>query len=469
MKRIVVMGAGVGGLGTALGLARRGHTVTVVDRDPGPEAETCLGSFSHWNRKRVPQFRQPHAFHQLTRNLLVEHAPDVLEALLAGGATEANVFHTMVPPELREPDDDQFTGLSVRRPPFEFALRRAVEAEANVELRPSTTVEALELSTNGERRVAGVRLEGGERLDADVVVDAAGRRSPTERWLADLGVELPRSEQSCNMTYYTRYFEQAPDSELDRNLLMAGPQGDHGNCLGAALFSGDNRSYAIFFGAAPWDQDLKVLRQEQPFMALARALPVTAAWAGAGEPVTPVMVMSGHQNLYRHWDRARGVPVGLVPVGDAVCTTNPTFGWGASQALSMAFAAVEAIDSCGDDAPLPRYLDAISDRAHAYYRTSAAEDRMRTYRWKGEPVPEDDALWSERNDLLMWGLLPAMRRDMYVLRAMMRRIGMIDHPDAIWEDERALSIARDVAAYRKAKQKDRAQWSRDQILEALAS
>ena len=35
--RSVIVGAGPTGLFTAVALARRGHQVTVIDRDPGPD------------------------------------------------------------------------------------------------------------------------------------------------------------------------------------------------------------------------------------------------------------------------------------------------------------------------------------------------------------------------------------------------------------------------------------------------
>jgi 2-polyprenyl-6-methoxyphenol hydroxylase-like FAD-dependent oxidoreductase len=37
--RVVVVGAGPTGLFSAMVLARRGHQVVVVDRDPGPEQD----------------------------------------------------------------------------------------------------------------------------------------------------------------------------------------------------------------------------------------------------------------------------------------------------------------------------------------------------------------------------------------------------------------------------------------------
>jgi glycine/D-amino acid oxidase-like deaminating enzyme len=37
-ERIIIVGAGIAGLGSAMALAREGRTVTVLDRDPPPAA-----------------------------------------------------------------------------------------------------------------------------------------------------------------------------------------------------------------------------------------------------------------------------------------------------------------------------------------------------------------------------------------------------------------------------------------------
>jgi 2-polyprenyl-6-methoxyphenol hydroxylase-like FAD-dependent oxidoreductase len=51
--RSVIVGAGPTGLYTAVALARRGHQVTVIDRDPGP-------GHGQWRDRKGVMLESPH-------------------------------------------------------------------------------------------------------------------------------------------------------------------------------------------------------------------------------------------------------------------------------------------------------------------------------------------------------------------------------------------------------------------------
>jgi len=55
LVHVAVIGAGPAGLVLGAGLARRGATVTLVDRDPGPPTDGV------WARRGVMQFHHAHA------------------------------------------------------------------------------------------------------------------------------------------------------------------------------------------------------------------------------------------------------------------------------------------------------------------------------------------------------------------------------------------------------------------------
>src|SRR4051794_12607790 len=111
--QIAIAGGGPVGIFTAMCLARRGHDVTVVDRDPGPPRD------GQWSRAGVMQFQHPHGFRSTVRHAVRAELPDVYDALLAAGAEVRPI------PGLPEP----MAGLWCRRSVFERTLRAAAQLE----------------------------------------------------------------------------------------------------------------------------------------------------------------------------------------------------------------------------------------------------------------------------------------------------------------------------------------------------
>ena len=98
MGKIAVIGAGMAGLGAALALSRRGHTVTIFERDvpppPGDAGKSAAdAAFFDWQRRGAGQFRHPHAFLGLLCNILQDNYPDLLDELEAAGARAGVAGH----------------------------------------------------------------------------------------------------------------------------------------------------------------------------------------------------------------------------------------------------------------------------------------------------------------------------------------------------------------------------------------
>ena len=247
MARIVVIGAGVGGLGAALGLADRGHDVLVVERDPPPPTTHGDDAFSEWDRPHVPQFRQAHAFSARSRNLLAKYAPAVLDRLRDDGIEEINFFKMLAPPELHRPEDDEFTGLLSRRPAFELALRLTAAEHPRIEIRcPALITGLLHRDDATGVQIVGVRIDDDLDEPADVVIDAGGRRSPMGPWLHDLGVDVREDVQDCGITYHTRYYRQTSTSTLSR-IMLPGVRGELEGVL-VIGFIGDHDTYGLLIG-----------------------------------------------------------------------------------------------------------------------------------------------------------------------------------------------------------------------------
>ena len=66
--------------------------------------------------------------------------------------------------------------------------------------------------------------------------------------------------------------------------------------------------------------------------------------------------------------------LGLLPVGDSLCTTNPMHGWGASMALTYAFAAVDAATALAARSAMAlAYDDAVSGEAVGLQESAAMD------------------------------------------------------------------------------------------------
>ena len=210
MARIVVLGAGLAGLGTVMLLARDRHEVIVVERDPAgpPPPEDTDTAWNQWQRRGVNQFRLPHFMLPRWWQQVREQLPEIGYALQAAGAQHVNLIEAL-PVERRgpiRPGDERFDTLTARRPVLEAVLSAAAEA-ADVTIRRGVVVTGL--TTDGRTRVprvTGVLTADGTAIPADLVVDCGGRRSALPSWLQAIGARAPVEERSdCGFVYHCRH------------------------------------------------------------------------------------------------------------------------------------------------------------------------------------------------------------------------------------------------------------------------
>src|SRR5688572_9303785 len=92
LAKLVIIGGNIGGLATAVFLAKRGHEVTVFEAENRSPSGSLDDDFFNWRRPRTPQAVQPHAFMAPVRNILREEAPEIYAAMLRMGAQEYHEF-----------------------------------------------------------------------------------------------------------------------------------------------------------------------------------------------------------------------------------------------------------------------------------------------------------------------------------------------------------------------------------------
>ena len=188
--RVAIIGSGPTGLFLGAALARRGHDVVAVDRDPGPEQD---GS---WPRRGVMQFHHAHGVRPQVGEALLAEIPEAYDAWEAAGA-EPIVF--------RLPDGTGVRGgMRSRRETLERALRATVSGEPGLELRQGHVDEVLVR----DGRAVGLRVDGDE-VPADLVVDASGRAGRVTR---DLRPE-PAVYGDTGVAYVDRQYRLLPGAE----------------------------------------------------------------------------------------------------------------------------------------------------------------------------------------------------------------------------------------------------------------
>jgi len=452
----LVIGGSIAGLGVALALARDGHRVTVLEKDTAPLPETAVEAFERWDRRGAPQVRHSHAFLARLRNLLRDRAPDVLEALLAGGAYELRITE-MLPPTMDDrapkPGDEDLVLLGCRRTTFEWVMRRVVAKTPGVVFRDGIDVVGLEATPvpGGVPRVVGVRArraEGGaETLRADLVIDASGRRSAIGAWLAAIGAgEIEDESEDCGIFYSSRFYRLRPGAEEPPR---DGPIGADLGYMKFAVFSGDSRIFSVTLAASPEDDPLRAVLRPGPFEAAANAIPSVARWIepARSEPITDVFGMAGLRNRRRSLLRdGRPVALGVHAIGDALIHSNPLYGRGCTLALVHAYLLADALREHGDDAEaMALALAAATKREiEPWYRAAKMQDREARAVAAAVRRGEDPSAAAVSSDptkpvdprafmrsVLRDGLLPALRTDAVVVRAFLRNFNLLDTPDSL--------------------------------------
>jgi 2-polyprenyl-6-methoxyphenol hydroxylase-like FAD-dependent oxidoreductase len=433
MAQILVLGAGMGGLTTALLLARDGHEITVVERDPA-EPPPAAQAWQAWQRPGVNQFRLSHLMLPRWRAEMDRELPEVLHELAAVGGLRLNLL-SFLPAAQRGPwrdGDERFETVTARRPVLEAALAAAAAA-AGVTIHRGVCVTGLltDPSVAGPvPRVTGVLAAGGRVLRADLVVDCAGRRSALPAWLQAAGARAPAEERAdCGFVYYGRHFQSRSG---------ALPQGHAGilqryESMSVLTLPADNGTWAVTLVTSSRDRAMRGLRDPARWDAALDLYPLAAHWRD-GEPTTGVDVLAGIEDRYRSFV-LDGDPVatGVVAVGDAWACTNPSLGRGAAIGLLHAGGLRDVLRETGTDDHdklVRRFHEWTTAGVEPLYRATLWYDRHRLAELDadadGRPYESDDPGWA-----FSLAMFAAGRTDPDLARAYQSLSALLATPDEL--------------------------------------
>ncbi len=365
--QVLIVGSGPTGLMLGAALAKRGHQVTSVDRDPGPVGDS-------WARRGVMQFEHAHNFRLQVPDFLQREWPAALETWLAQGAE---------PIERPGPEGGEIMGMFSRRSTFERTLRLAAPDVAGLTLRTGH-VDRLVLEAD---RVVGAEVDGSF-VRADLVVDASGRSGRLTR-----SSGAPDLDGDCGLAYVDRTYRLRPGAEPGPTNSPIGYMGDFDGyqCL---LFPHEGGHFSVVLVRPTGDAALKELRFEAAFDAAVAAIPALAEWTDPARALATsgVLVGGALRNVYRRQARTPG----LVSVGDSVATTTPTRGRGVGMACLQMTALLALLDEGADPVTVSEpFGDWCDANIEPWVADHIAIDGGTVRRWQGEDIDLSGPLTSD--------------------------------------------------------------------------
>ena len=438
-ERILVIGAGMAGLWSAMALAHKDRQVIVLDGDPPPPEGDANAAFKDWDRHGVGQLRHSHAFLARLRTLVRDEYPDLLERLREAGCRELG-FEGALTKQHREtyreqPGDADLAILTSRRTTLELVMRRYAEQLPGVTFRPETFVTSLLLAPGQPPTVKGVIQQDGRTIEADYVVDAAGRRSQVHDQLKAAGAVIPETSQPCGILYYTRHYRLRPGAE-EPTRGSYGTTGDLGY-LKFGVFPADNGCFSITLCAPEIEYELrKVLINPEVFDTICRQLPGVAPWIEP-ERTEGVSKVFGMGNLESRWrdyaPNGRPAVLRLFAVGDSGVRTNPLYGRGCSFAAVSAHALRDAFAESTDPARrLIAYSADVERELRPYDQVMRQADMSAIRRARAALMPKTKASLPQQfsRSFMNDGVAVAIREDVELLRAFLRAFHMLEPPQA---------------------------------------
>ncbi|MBW4605851.1 MAG: FAD-dependent monooxygenase [Hassallia sp. WJT32-NPBG1] len=332
----LVIGGSMAGLLAGRILANHFDRVTIIERDKFPEGPVP--------RKSTPQTSHLHTL-LLRGQIFLEHLfPGLRDEMIAAGAPLMDMAADIAwlnPAGWGVRCPSNLTLLAFSRDWLDWNVRRRLAAFTQICFLEEAEVTGL-LSNAAGTGVVGVqvrfcnrserRTTSEERLLADLVVDASGRRSKAPQWLEALGY-MPPQETVVNafLGYASRAYQCPFDFQSDWTgvLIQAAPP----TRTRAGLLSPveGNRWLVTLAGG---DRDYPPT-DDAGFLDFVRSLPNTIIYDAIknAEPLSPIYGYRTTENRLRHYERLPRQPEGFVVVGDAVCAFNPVYGQGMTTAI----------------------------------------------------------------------------------------------------------------------------------------
>ena len=444
-ESVLVIGAGIGGLCTALALGPTGRSITLLERDGTPPLGDADSAFRDWSRKGVGQLRQSHAFLARLGKIIKTDHPQLRQDLLDIGVRELAFDGLLTPMQkanyVPTDEDAELTILTSRRTTMELVIRRYVERMANVTIRSNIFVRSLltDRAPDGTLTVRGVAAEdesGPVQLTADLIIDTGGKNGSAIEQLVAEGAPITEESETAGILYFTRHYKLRPGRSEPPREGNPPATGDLGY-LKFGVFPADNGCFSITLCTPEIEYEMrKAIVQPDIWDAMVANIPGLKVWT-TPDQAEAVSKVFGMGNLHSRWRRLvkgdKPAVLGFFAVGDSLIRTNPLYGRGCSFAAVEAYVLRDVLSQSVDPATrMLTYDQRLTDDVGPYYQSMLQQDRSAMRRAEQALTPDyKPGLKSKMlKSFLEDAVTPAIRFDTDLLREAMRGFHMLEHPDA---------------------------------------
>ncbi|MFE5700977.1 NAD(P)/FAD-dependent oxidoreductase [Rhodococcus koreensis] len=387
--KILILGAGMGGLGAAFMLANRGLDVQVIEKD-GPPPDRAEDAFA-WDHKGIPQFGHAHMFLPLGWGILNRESPQAIARMREYGAHDLDFSRPYAGGEYADwPTDPELRSMAICRPIIQWSMHTCAQEHEKIDIVTDAPVTGLVFDEGN----IPIGVETGKgTFYGDVIIDAMGRRSAATSWVVDDREAMLHYEGE--LAYYSRIYKVDDPGASDSHGLHKKPYGSGEMYDGGITCyvgpEGDNYR-SVMYHALPEDRELqKAALDVNRFDAGLNVLDDLRVWLEGTTPVSSkVQVLTRVGNHY-HRPRLDTPDAGrLISIGDAFSHQSPALGRGISMALRAAELVADLIAQHGDNYHQlgKAVADALNETFEPLYYDSKAQDDYRTARFRGDITPD---------------------------------------------------------------------------------
>jgi 2-polyprenyl-6-methoxyphenol hydroxylase-like FAD-dependent oxidoreductase len=354
----IVVGGSVAGMPAAKVLSRYFDRVTIVERDELPE---------HADHHRgVPQSPHLHGLlygGRITMDELYDDG-EFTEAMRAVGGpyfdfARHQAFRFPEGWIKRAPGD--LMVIFATRWTMEHVIRKLTQKVSNVTFDVGQVIGLT--AGEGGKRITGVRVkgaDGSERvLEADLVIDAAGRGSKSPKWLEEHGYAPPVESVVRSFLGYATVYGYVPDDAWPGDIKSIAAPPFPGTTRGGFVVPQENGLVGFMAAGQSRDYPPGDKAGFSEFFRTAITPVLSEMWEQC-IPETEIKTTRTSHNRLRRWHELERRPNGFIPMGDAVAAFNPVYGQGITTAAMQAKALGESLD--GSDS-LEDVVQGFADQA----------------------------------------------------------------------------------------------------------